>query len=243
MDVRRTLRNNGLLLALGFLFVFSFAGQALSGLRVQNEDRAQHGESPLSLGAYVTSGAFVEATFENWESEFLQMAALVVLTAMLRQKGAPDSKSLEGGDPVDADPRLSRGNADAPWPVRRGGLVLRVYEHSMSLVLVLLFLVSFALHAAGGARDYSEEQLAHGGAAVGTLAYLGTSRFWFESFQNWQSEFLSVAVLLLLSIYLRERGSPESKPVASPPALPGDPPERPPRSPPPRRKRVRRARG
>ena len=216
MNIKRGLRNNGLLVVLVLLFAFSFAGQALAGVRTYNEDRLAHGEAPVSLGAYLGSGSFVEATFENWESEFLQMAALVVLTAMLRQKGAPDSKSLEGKDPVDADPRESRGNRDAPWPVKRGGLALAAYEHSLSIALGLLFAASFLLHAAGGAREYSEEQLAHGQPAVGTLAYIGTSRFWFESFQNWQSEFLSVAVLMTLAIFLRERGSSESKPVAAP---------------------------
>ena len=99
--------------------------------------------------------------------------------------------------------------------MRRGGLALRLYKHSLSIALFTLFFISFALHAMGGAVAYSEEALAHGGKAVSTVGYLGTSRFWFESFQNWQSEFLSVAVLVLLSIWLREQGSPQSKPVAA----------------------------
>ena len=100
--------------------------------------------------------------------------------------------------------------------MRRGGLALRLYEHSLSLACSRFFAVSFALHVVGGAGAYNQEQLAHGGDAVSVLGYLGTSRFWFESFQNWQSEFLSVGVLVVLSIFLRERGSPESKPVAAP---------------------------
>jgi hypothetical protein len=100
--------------------------------------------------------------------------------------------------------------------VRRGGIALKLYEHSLSIALLLLFAVSFVLHAVGGAAEYSEEQLAHGGAAVSTLAYIGTSRFWFESFQNWQSEFLAVGALFVLTIFLRERGSAQSKPVAAP---------------------------
>jgi glycerol uptake facilitator-like aquaporin len=216
MEMKRGIRNNGLIIVLVLMFAVSFVGQALAGIRSYNADRQSHGEAPVTLGAYLTSGHFVEATFENWESEFLQMAALVLLTAMLRQKGAPDSKSLEGEDPVDADPRESRGNADAPWPVKRGGLVLAAYEHSLSIALGLLFAASFLLHAAGGAREFSEEQRSHGEPAVGMLAYMGTSRFWFESFQNWQSEFLSTAVLIILAIFLRERHSPESKPVGAP---------------------------
>jgi hypothetical protein len=100
--------------------------------------------------------------------------------------------------------------------VRRGGPILTAYEHSLSTALLLLFVVSFLLHAAGGARAYSQEQILHGGEAVSLLGYLATSQFWFESFQNWQSEFLSIAVVVVLSIFLRERGSPESKPVAAP---------------------------
>jgi hypothetical protein len=158
----------------------------------------------------------VEAVFENWESEFLQMAAFVVLTAYLYQKGSPESRKLGGEPDLDKHPARSPKKS-APWPVHRGGLILRLYSHSLSIALFLLFAVSFFLHAAGGAREYTQEQLQHGtGGAIGTLSYMGTSRFWFESFQNWQSEFLSVGALIVLSIFLRERGSPESKPVDAP---------------------------
>jgi hypothetical protein len=100
--------------------------------------------------------------------------------------------------------------------VRRGGWVLKLYEHSLSIMFLLLFLASFILHAVGGADDYNSGQEAHGQPTVTVLGYLATSRFWFESFQNWQSEFLAVAVLVGASVYLREKGSPESKPVAEP---------------------------
>jgi hypothetical protein len=170
----------------------------------------------VQLSEYLSSGHFVEAVFENWESEFLQMAAFVLLTAYLYQKGSPESRKLEGEPDLDKHPRRSP-DKDAPWPVHRGGLLLKIYSHSLSLALILLFVVSFLLHAAGGAREFNQEQLQHGsGAGVGLVSYMGTSRFWFESFQNWQSEFLSVAVLIVLSIFLRERHSPESKPVDEP---------------------------
>ena len=219
--MRRILRENALSLVLGALFALALAGQAVTGLRTYNADQQAHGEPTVSLAGYLTSGHFAESVFENWESEFLQMALLVVLTAMLRQKGAAESKKLDGPEPVDADPRCARLTADRPWPVRRGGLALAIYEQSLSIALALLFVASLALHAAGGAREYSAEQLAHGEPAVSVLAYLGTARFWFESFQNWQSEFLAVAALMLLSIVLRQRGSPQSKPVAAPHAQTG----------------------
>ncbi len=157
----------------------------------------------------------VEATFENWESEFLQMGMYVVLTAYLFQRGSSESKPVGEEAPQDADPREAN-ISNAPWPVRHGGFVLILDEHSLALLFFVLFALSTWLHAAGGAVEYSEEQVDHGAAPVSTMEYLGTSQFWFESFQNWQSEFLAVAVIVWASVYLRYRGSAESKPVAAP---------------------------
>jgi hypothetical protein len=209
-------RENALGFAAFFLFLLSLAGQALTGHHQWNEEAAEHGRSALSFGAYLTSGAFGEALFENWESEFLQMALFVVLTKFLRQKGSAESKSLADKEAVDDDPKGARHDPDAPWPVRRGGLALAIYSRSLSIALFLLFAGSFVMHAYSGARHYSEEQLRHGGESVSTFAYMGTSQFWFESFQNWQSEFVSIFALIVLSVFLRERGSPQSKPVAAP---------------------------
>jgi hypothetical protein len=212
----RLLRENSLTLALIVLFVLSLIGQSITGAFEYDADQQDHGQPSIGYVEYLTTGHFIEAIFENWESEFLQMGLYVVLTAFLHQKGSAESKALDEAEAVDQDPREARDRKGVPWPVRRGGLVLKLYEHSLSIALFLLFFLSFALHAVGGARAYSHEQLLHGGEAVSTLAYLGTSRFWFESFQNWQSEFLSIAAIVVLSIFLRERGSPESKPVAAP---------------------------
>jgi hypothetical protein len=215
-DMKEFLRNNGLTLVLMALFLGSIAGHALAGWRVENEEQATHGRPSMGLGEYVRSGPFVETVFENWESEFLQMAAYVLLTAFLFQKGSAESKDPDEKEEVDEDPRASV-KPDSPRPVRRGGLLLKVYSNSLSLALVGLFLFSFAMHAVGGARAHNEEELSHGRASnVSVIAYVGTSKFWFESFQNWQSEFLSVAAMVFLSVYLRQKGSPESKPVASP---------------------------
>lgn len=214
--MRGWLRNNGLSIAMFLLFAISLVGQVAAGHRVHNADQQEHGQPAVQLGEYLRSGHFIEAVFENWESEFLQMAAFVVLTAYLYQKGSPESRKLEGEPDLDKHPRQSR-KKDSPWPVHRGGLLLTLYSHSFSVALFLLFAVSFLLHAAGGAREYNQELLEHGaGVSVTVLNYVGTSRFWFESFQNWQSEFLSVGVLIVLSVFLRERYSPESKPVADP---------------------------
>ena len=217
--IDRFFRENGLSFAAFGLFLLCLVGQVATGAREYNEDQREHGRPTVGTAEYLRSGHFLEGTFENWESEFLQMAAFVLLTVRLRQKGSPESKDLIREREVDEDPRDARRSphrwAKAPWPVRRGGLALRIYEHSLSLTLGLLFLLSFVVHAIGGASEYSQEQLSHGGQAVSTLGYVGTSRFWFESFQNWQSEFLAVGMLFVLTIFLRERGSPQSKPVAA----------------------------
>jgi len=214
--VRAWPRDHGLLLANAGLFVVFLAGMALAGVGAYNSDQQSHGEPRLSLWSYLRTGDFVEAVFENWESEFLQMGMYVVLTAYLFQRGSSESKPIDGEASQDADPRLADKRTAVPWPVRRGGWVLTVYEHSLSTLFFLLFFASIALHAAGGARAYSAEQVEHGEPAVSVWAYVQTPRFWFESFQNWQSEFLAVAVIVGASVYLRERGSAESKPVAEP---------------------------
>ncbi len=214
--MRRILRNNGLSIVLFGLFFLSLLGQSITGHSEFNDDQREHGQPQISYTEYLATGHFVEATFENWESEFLQMASYVVFTIFLYQKGSSESKPPDTIERVDVIPRKSRSEKDAPWPVRRGGWILKLYENSLSIAFVLLFLLSFALHALGGAREYSQEQAEHGAQAVSTLEYICTSRFWFESFQNWQSEFLSVGAMVLLSVFLRQKGSPESKPVDTP---------------------------
>jgi hypothetical protein len=195
--------------------------QSLTGWRTANQDNQEHRQPTESYTNYLTSDHFLEATAENWESEFLQMAGYVALTAFLFQKGSPESKDPDGQEPVDEDPRRQRDDPQAPGPVRRGGFALAIYEHSLSLAMATLFLVSFLLHAIGGHGEYNQQQLEHGEAPVSLLSFMTSAQFWFQSFQNWQSEFLAVAALTVLGIFLRERGSPESKPVAAPHAETG----------------------
>ena len=209
-------KEHGLLLANIGLFVVFFGGMVLSGASTYSDEQLAHGEPAVTVLQYLGTGNFLEATFENWESEFLQMGMYVILTVFLFQKGSSESKPMGRTSPQDEDPRQAKLKESTPWPVRHGGWVLKLYEHSLSIMFLLLFLASIALHAVGGAEDYNSDQEAHGQPTVTVLGYLATSRFWFESFQNWQSEFLAVAVLVGASVYLREKGSPESKPVAEP---------------------------
>jgi hypothetical protein len=220
--MKNWLRDNGLTLVLLAVFLVSLVGQAFTGWGAENEVRSDHGQAPMALAAYLGGGEFLSALFENWESEFLQMWAFVMLTAYLYQRGSPESKDPdETQAPQDRDPGLDARKPGAPWAVRTGGLVRVVYSHSLGLALLSLFVASFVLHAINSTRAAADEALAHGQPAPTLLTHLVDSRFWFESFQNWQSEFLSTAVLIVLAIYLRERGSPESKPVAAPHAKTG----------------------
>ena len=218
--MRRLLHENGLSITLGSLFLVFWLGQSVVGHREHNADQAEHGRPQVAYTAYLRSAHFWEATGENWESEFLQLFSYVFLTALLVQKGSAESKKPDEAEAVDRDPRAHRAprdKASAPWPVRRGGWILKLYENSLSLAFLLLFLVSIGVHAVAGASEFNQEQAQHG--VPGTLSaiqYAGTSRFWSESLQNWQSEFLAIAAMVVLSIFLRQRGSPESKPVDSP---------------------------
>jgi hypothetical protein len=214
--VRNWAKDHGLLLANIVLFLIFFGGMTASGYQVYNDEQTQHGQQAESVGQYLTSGHFFEAWSENWESEFLQMGMYVVLTAFLYQRGSSESKPIDEPAPQDEDPREKGDDPNAPWPVHRGGWVLRLYENSLSILFGVLFLASIAVHAVSGAAAYSSEEVQHGGQPVSVWQYLGTSQFWFESFQNWQSEFLAVAVIVGASVYLRQRGSPESKAVAEP---------------------------
>ena len=215
--MRKIFHENGLSIVFGGFFLLILVGQAVAGHYAYNEEQQEHGQPTVDFPGYLGSSHFLEATMENWESEFLQMFAFVVLTAFLFQKGSAESKKPDEPERVDRDPRKSRNKKDAPWPVRKGGLVLTLYENSLSLAFLLMFLVAFILHAVGGAEEYNQSQREHGSSeVVSTLEYMGTPQFWFESLQNWQSEFLAVGAMVVLSIFLRQKGSPESKRVDSP---------------------------
>ncbi len=213
-SVTRFLRDNSLSVACFALFVVFAIGLALTGHREFNADQVTHGEPTISFWSYLADSHYWQALSENWESEFLQMGAYVLLTVFLIQRGSAESKDPDAHEKVDEEPDGS--DPHAPWPVRRGGLWSKLYENSLVIAFAVLFLASFVVHAVSGAHTFSAEQQAHGESGVTTLEFLRTSQFWFESFQNWQSEFLAVFAIVVLTVFLRQRGSPESKPVGAP---------------------------
>jgi hypothetical protein len=217
----KILRDNGLTITLLLLFGASIVGQWLTGWHVSLEDAMRHGRGAETLWSYGRSAEFLSSVFENWESEFLQMSAYVILTALLFQRGSAESKDPD--EPArDDNLALQAMKPGAPHLLRLGRFWRGLYARSLGLALSLLFLLSFALHWVNSARAAAEEAMEHGEQPLAMLAYLGDAQLWFESFQNWQSEFLSTALLIVLSIFLRQRESPESKAVAAPHAQTGN---------------------
>lgn len=202
---------NGLTIALVFLFILSFSGQIVTGWKEYNEEREEYQQEEIPLGRYLKTGHFYQTTFENWESEFLQMGLYVLLTVWLRQKGSSESKDLDKKEEVDREPDPTK--KDAPAPVRKGGFILKLYKNSLTIAFALLFSASSFLHGYGSFKNYNEEQAFKNKPTISFHEFIGKTRFWFESFQNWQSEFVAVISIVVLSIYLRQKGSPESKPV------------------------------
>lgn len=211
--MKHFLKYNGLSIAMLLFFVLTLVAQIITGFKTSNEDiKEQHGK-PFTLSEYLLSGHFMEATFENWESEFLQMSAFIALSAFLFQKG-----SAESNDPDEKkDPKEElTPKEDSPSPVKKGGFVLILYQYSLSITFFLLFIISFVLHFYGSLMNHNDNQILKGLPVTTGADYLKNAQFWFESFENWQSEFLSVFCMVVLSIFLRHKGSPESKPVNAP---------------------------
>ena len=204
---------NGLTIVFLSLFFVTLIAQALTGWKQHNQDLNEDKVASISFNTYLRSGHFISATFENFESEFLQMSMYVLMTISLRQLGSAESKKLDEPEEVDREPKSS---VDAPWPVKRGGWILLLYSNSLSICFGILFFFSWGMHLYGSWQNHNVEQLAKHLPRESVMAYLGQAEFWFETFQNWQSEFLSVASIVFFTIYLRQKGSPESKPVDAP---------------------------
>jgi hypothetical protein len=213
-QMKNYLRNNGLGICFLALFIAALIGQIVFGFEEHNKELIEEGSTAINLSAYLISGHFIQSTFENWESEFLQMELFVVFTIFLMQKGSSESKDPDQEEEVDREPSPTR--KDAPWPVKKGGWMLKIYKYSLTIVLFLVFILSFFAHFYGSLKDENEQLALKGMPWESATDYIGDSRFWFESFQNWQSEFLSVFAIIVLSIFLRQKGSSQSKPVDAP---------------------------
>jgi Domain of unknown function (DUF6766) len=214
--VRSFFHRNSLSIVLFSVFALAVVGQALAGWKALEHELAIDRLPPLRLLDYLGTGHFRSALFENWESEFLQLSAYVLLTIFLRQKGSPESKDLEGKAEQDADPSEGQTDPHAPGLIRQGSIVRWLYANSLGLALGLLFVVSFVLHLLGSTQLANEEAAREGQPPITVSENLSEPQFWYESFQNWQSEFFAVGVFIVLGVYLRQRGSPESKPVTAP---------------------------
>lgn len=214
MAVARFFYNNSLAIVIFTIFLLSITGMSIAGWHTNNETLLEHSQEPIPYATYLMSGEFIEGVFENWESEFLQMWALIVLTVFLRQKGSADSKPLKGKVQQDTMSRYSLLRAAGMGKrIRAAGHF--IYSHSLGVAMLMLFVFSFSVHAVGGVEAYNQEAMQHSTPQVSLLEYIATSQFWYESLQNWQSEFLAIGALLVLSIKLRERGSTQSKPVGT----------------------------
>ena len=220
----RFIRENSLSLCFGSLLLLTLVAQSLVGHSLYNEDAIQHSQETISYLRYVASSEFGEAVMENWESEFLQFTLFILATVWLVQKGSPESKKLEEAGRGSDEEQLVGKHArrDSPRWAKVGGLRTAIYSNSLVLVMGLLFVASWLGHSFTGWSEFNQEQREHGDAAVSWTGYLGKPNFWEQSFQNWQSEFLAIGAMVVFSIYLRQRGSGESKPLGTPHSVTGE---------------------
>ena len=212
------MREQGLTLAFTGLLVAALVGQALTGQAFYNNQAADAGLPMMSLAQYVTSSQFAVDVAENWQSEYLQFLLFILLTVWLVQKGSPESKPVEeAGRESDKDQKVGRYalQSSPPW-AKAGGWRLALFSRSLGLTMGTIFVLSWLAQFIAGRSAYNAEQIQELKVPLDWAQYLGAPDFWNRTFQNWQSEFLAVASMVVLSIYLRERGSPESKPVGQP---------------------------
>ena len=221
--MRRFVQDNGLGLFFGALFLATLVAEAFVGHADFNHGQLAHHGDPISLGRYVTSSDFVSDVLENWQSEYLQFTLFILATVWLIQRGSPESKEpgTQGGE-SDEDQKIGpHADERSPRWARVGGLRTWLYSNSLVIVMASIWLASWTGQAIAGRVAYNAEQLDHQEAALTFVQYVGTSDFWNRTLQNWQSELLAVGSMAVLAIYLRQRGSPESKPVGAPHASTG----------------------
>jgi hypothetical protein len=214
----RAIRNNGLALFFGVIFIATLVGQAFVGQDDFNHAQVAHHSDPITVARYVTSSEYWVDVLENWQSEYLQFTLYVVGTVWLLQRGSPESKELDkAGTESDEDQLIGpHAGPDSPRWARARGWRTRIYSNSLLLVMGGIWIASWLGQSVTGRVAYNADQFDHHEAAVAWGRYVTTSDFWNRTLQNWQSEFLAVGSMAVLAIYLRQRGSPESKPVGAP---------------------------
>ena len=216
--MRSFLRHNSLSLVFLGLFLGALVLQAVAGHADFNEGQDQHGDAHISFVRYVTSSDFATAVMENWQSEYLQFTLFILLTVWLLQRGSPESKEL-GREGLEFDEEQKVGehaDAESPRGAKLGGIRRTIYENSLLLVMGAIWIASWFAQSVTGATEYNAERLDHHESTVSWADYLTRPDFWEKTLQNWQSEFLAVGSMAILAVYLRQRGSPESKPVGAP---------------------------
>ena len=215
--MKKALRNNGLSLFFGLIFLLALLGQGLTGHAVFNEQQVANGLEEISLGQYLTSSHFAVDVSENWQSEYLQFLLYILATVWLVQKGSPESKELDQtGTESDQDQLIGEyANQKSPAWAKVSGWRRTLFSNSLGLTMGLIFVLCWLVQSIAGTSAYNEEQLRNFQQPVSWTGYLVSAEFWNRTLQNWQSEFLAVGSMVVLSIYLRQRGSPESKPVGS----------------------------
>jgi hypothetical protein len=216
--MRAFLRHNGLSIVFLLLFIGALAGQAIAGHADFNEDADRHGDPHMSLGRYLLSSDFGTAVMENWQSEYLQFTLFVLLTVWLLQRGSPESKELgKEGLESDKDQKVGEhAGKESPRWAKVGGVRRLLYENSLLITMGTIWIGSWFAQSVTGVTEFNAERLDHHEDAVSWATYLTQADFWEKTLQNWQSEFLAVGSMAILAVYLRQRGSPESKPVGAP---------------------------
>jgi uncharacterized protein DUF6766 len=215
---RAFVHDNGLSLFFGALFLAALFGQAVAGQDGFNEEQRQHGSEEIGFWRYVTSAQFAAAVLENWQSEYLQFTLFILVTVWFVQRGSPESKQLgKEGLESEKDQKLGEhAEDDSPRWARVGGVRTFLYSNSLLIVMGLIWVGSWVAQAISGWTEFTDERLEHQRDSLSFWEYLGSSDFWERTLQNWQSEFLAVGSMAILAVYLRQRGSPESKPVGAP---------------------------
>ena len=218
MRARDFVKENSLSLFFLTIFLLALAGQAIAGHNLHNEEALAHGESTIGFWRYLSSSDFGQAVMENWQSEYLQFALFAFVTVWLLQKGSPESKDLDkAGTESDREQKVGRhARKDSPRWAKVGGIRTAIYSNSLIIAMTLIFLGCWFAQSVTGWTDFNQEQVDHGDPRISWWSYIGSSQFWESTLQNWQSEFLAVGSFAVLVVYLRQRGSPESKPVGAP---------------------------